>query len=148
MKFTVIKKEKDFTSEITRKKLVDFLFTNLDRFGDPKKDIDNCIAYALSDAEGKGGFIVVGEDEGELVSAVIMNKTGMSGFIPEYVLVYVATLANKRGKGYGSKIINKVHEIAGTDVKLHVEYDNPAKRLYERLGYVNKYAEMRWSKER
>ena len=31
------------------------------------------------------------------------------------------------------------------DTKLHVEYDNPAKRLYERLGFENKYAEMRWS---
>ncbi|MDK2978441.1 MAG: hypothetical protein PWP52_1155, partial [Bacteroidales bacterium] len=32
------------------------------------------------------------------------------------------------------------------DVKLHVEYDNPAKRLYERLGMTTKYAEMRLKK--
>jgi len=32
-------------------------------------------------------------------------------------------------------------------IALHVEYDNPAKRLYERLGFSTKYAEMRWQKE-
>jgi ribosomal protein S18 acetylase RimI-like enzyme len=51
-----------------------------------------------------------------------------------------------RGKGVGSKIIRKGFELADGDVKLHVEYDNPAKRLYERLGMTTKYAEMRYRK--
>jgi ribosomal protein S18 acetylase RimI-like enzyme len=29
-------------------------------------------------------------------------------------------------------------------VALHVEPDNPAKKLYERLGFTNKYLEMRY----
>ena len=29
------------------------------------------------------------------------------------------------------------------DVALHVEPHNPAKKLYERLGFTNKYLEMR-----
>jgi len=28
-------------------------------------------------------------------------------------------------------------------IALHVEPDNPAKKLYERLGFTNKYLEMR-----
>ena len=28
---------------------------------------------------------------------------------------------------------------------LHVEPDNPARRLYERIGFSSKYVDMRWS---
>ncbi|MCW8831309.1 MAG: GNAT family N-acetyltransferase, partial [Gammaproteobacteria bacterium] len=41
-------------------------------------------------------------------------------------------------------VVERALEEAEGDVKLHVEYDNPAKHLYERLGFTTKYAEMRW----
>lgn len=146
MEFKIIRKNEDFTEKLTRKKYVDFLFENLSQFRDPREDIEKAIDYAFSDAEGKGGFIVAGFDEDELVSELVMNNTGHEGYIPENILVYVATKVGKRGKGYGKKIIKKSLEIAGTDVSLHVEYENPAKRLYERLGFNSKYAEMRFKK--
>jgi ribosomal-protein-alanine N-acetyltransferase len=32
------------------------------------------------------------------------------------------------------------------NIALHVEPDNPAKNLYERMGFTNKYLEMRLNK--
>jgi ribosomal protein S18 acetylase RimI-like enzyme len=52
-----------------------------------------------------------------------------------------------RGRGIGANIIQAAIKHAGGDVALHVEYDNPAKRLYERLGFGSKYAEMRYIKD-
>jgi GNAT superfamily N-acetyltransferase len=75
-----------------------------------------------------------------------MNRTGMQGYIPENILVYVAVDADRRGEGIGKAIVERALEEADGDVKLHVEYDNPAKRLYERLGFASKYAEMRWTR--
>jgi len=50
-----------------------------------------------------------------------------------------------RGCGIGRKLIRQALSRCAGDIKLHVEYDNPAIRLYERLGFSSKYAEMRYS---
>jgi [ribosomal protein S18]-alanine N-acetyltransferase len=141
-----INRESEF-SDVTRDEFIDFLFTHLDRFGDPKEDINKCLDYAFSDAESAGGFALVAFYDGVLVGGLIMNKTGMSGYIPDNILVYVAVDATYRGKGIGRQIIEYAHKEAEGRVKLHVEYDNPAKRLYERIGYTSKYAEMRFDKK-
>ncbi len=131
---------------LTKKELINFLYTHLDRFGDSKEAIEKSIDYALSESDGRGGFLLTAYHENNLVGALIMNKTGMGGYIPENVLVYIAVDSKYRGSGFGTEIVKKAIEIADGDVKLHVEYDNPAKRLYERLGFTNKYAEMRFIK--
>lgn len=140
----VIRKENEF-KDITRDEFVKFLFTHLDRFGDPEEDIQKCMDYAFSDNPSEGGFALAAFYAGKLVGGLIMNRTGMSGYIPDNILVYVAVDAQYRGKGFGGSIVKKSFEVAEGDVKLHVEYDNPAKRLYERLGFTNKYAEMRYN---
>jgi ribosomal protein S18 acetylase RimI-like enzyme len=40
-------------------------------------------------------------------------------------------------------VITKAISIAEGNIALHVEPDNPAKGLYEKLGFTNKYLEMR-----
>lgn len=146
MEIIKIESEKGFPNGLNRDKFIDFLFVNLDQFGDDKESISKCIDYAFELNSGKGGFLLAAYDEGELVGALIMNKTGMSGYIPENILVYVAVLQGKRGKGYGANICKHAIDIADGNVKLHVEYENPAKRLYERIGFTTKYAEMRFNK--
>ncbi len=136
-------KDQDF-KEITREEFIDFLFVHLDRFGDPKKDIQKCLSYAFSEEKSEGGFALAAFYEGKLVGGLIMNKTGMGDYIPDWILVYVAVDASYRGKGFGKQIIEKAFSHCEGRIKLHVEYDNPAKRLYERLGFTSKYAEMRY----
>ena len=136
----------EFDNNLTREKFVDFLYKHLGEFGDEKEDIDKSIDYAFSGAEGKGGFLLAAFYENNLVGALVMNNTGMDGYIPENILVYVAVDSSYRNKGFGKKIVKKALMLADGNVKLHVEYDNPAKRLYERVGMTTKYAEMRYIK--
>ncbi|MFW6224265.1 MAG: GNAT family N-acetyltransferase [Bacteroidota bacterium] len=144
----LIEKEEDFGKlPIDRDEYVDFLYTHLDRFGDEKSAINKCLDFAFEKNGGMGGFMLAAfDDNKKLVGALVMNKTGMSEFIPENILVYVAVHESMRGKGVGRQIIEKAIEHADGNVKLHVEYDNPAKRLYERVGFKSKYAEMRFDK--
>jgi ribosomal protein S18 acetylase RimI-like enzyme len=41
--------------------------------------------------------------------------------------------------------MNKAIELTEGDIALHVEKDNPARFLYEKVGFTNPYLEMRLS---
>jgi len=74
---------------------------------------------------------------------VVVNNTGMKGYIPENILVYIAVRGDQRGKGVGKGLMAQALERAQGSIALHVEPDNPARKLYESLGFTNKYLEMR-----
>lgn len=125
-----IESNKELENVMGRQQFVDAMHSFLEQYGDTKEEINLCIDYAFSKSDGKGGFILAGFENDTFVGGVIMNKTGMSGYIPDNILVYVAVDSKYRGKGYGKKLcIEAVNQSEG-DVKLHVEYDNPAKGLY------------------
>ena len=133
----------DNATFLQKKEIADFLFMHLGEYGDPKEDIMKCLDYALDTGMQAGGFVILAREDSQIVGALVMNKTGMSGYIPENILVYIAVDANQRGKGIGGKIMNMAIKMANGAVALHVEADNPARKLYERLGFTNKYLEMR-----
>lgn len=130
-------------SEEVKNNIAEFLFKSLEQYGDPKSDILKCMEYAMKETESFGGSINVAYLENEIVGAVIINRTGMKDYIPENILVYIATDATKRGQGIGRKLMEKAIETSEGNIALHVEPNNPAKILYEKLGFTNKYLEMR-----
>lgn len=123
-----------------------FLYEHLERYRDPVNEIETAIDYAFSDAEGKGGFLVLQELDGKLIGVVVVNRTGMSGYIPENILVYLATDSSRAPLGAGYRLLERALEEMEGDVALHVEYDNSARKLYEQIGFTSKYAEMRYHK--
>lgn len=133
----------DTVTTLEKKEVVDFLHEHLEEFGDEREDIMNCLEYALSDRPHQGGFILMQRHKSKIVGVVVMNKTGMSGYIPENILVYIATHKDYRGWGLGTRLMNESISRVNGDIALHVEPNNPAKFLYEKLGFTNKYLEMR-----
>lgn len=136
----------DSATLLEKTEIANFLFEHLDQYGDKKEDIMKCLDYALSNFPHQGGFVLLAREEGEIVGAVVMNQTGMEGYIPENILVYIAVNSNQRGKGIGKTLMEKAISLAKGNIALHVEPDNPAKHLYEKLGFTNKYLEMRLNK--
>jgi ribosomal-protein-alanine N-acetyltransferase len=133
-------------SLIEKTKIVDFLFDNLEQYGDPQKDILKAIDYSLKEFGPFGGFTMVLQENNDIKAAVVINQTGMGGYIPENILVYIATDKNSRGKGLGKKLMQEVISYSKGDIALHVEHNNPAKKLYEKFGFTNPYLEMRLKK--
>ena len=144
MQFEIITPENKQHRKTNDKIISEFLFTHLEQYGDKLEDIQNCIDYALDAL--RGGCIIIGSEQGSIKGITILNHTNMKGYIPENILVYIAVDNSERGKGYGKNLMRKAIEITEGAIALHVEPENPARNLYEKLGFTNKYLEMRLQK--
>lgn len=132
-------------TSFTNDQVASFLHTHLDQFGDEKEAILKCLAYAQD--ENKGGDTLLAVDGDKIIGAVILNKTGMSVYIPENILVYIAVDSTYRGQGIGKKLMQQAIAVTQGNIALHCEPDNPALHLYKKLGFKNKYLEMRLEKQ-
>lgn len=133
------------TSVLDRQsEIATFLYEHLGEFGDPLDQIQSCLTYVTS----RGGQVFIAEQDDQLIGAVVINDTGMGGYIPEHILVYIAVDGRMRGKGIGKALMQEAILNTSGNIALHVEPHNPAKRLYERLGFENKYLEMRFEKQK
>lgn len=146
IQYDIIQSDIQNPTSFSREDIADFLYEHLDEYGDEKKHILFCIGYAYGDEEGQDGFILVAYEEDKIVGAVIINHTNMGGFIPEHILVYIAVHGDYRGQGLGKELMERIIDETEGDIALHVEPDNPAKYLYEKYGFTNKYLEMRLKK--
>jgi len=54
--------------------------------------IQKAVEYAIKETPSFGGFIVTAEENGKIVAALIVNKTGMHGYMPEHIVVLQAIL--------------------------------------------------------
>lgn len=135
--------EGEMKDRFTVDQVAQFLYTHLDKYGDEKNDILKALLYALGEEGKPGGFIVLAVHKEKIVGAVVINNTEMSGYIPEHILVYIAVNREFRGEGIGKKLMQKTIDACEGDIALHVEKENPARHLYEKLGFTNPYLEMR-----
>ncbi len=144
MKTTIYKDINAFSEKFEIEKVAALLHEMLKPFEDTVPQI----VTGLKDALTGRGFVCLGQDEesGKIIAICTILKTGMSAYIPENFLLYVAVDPKNRGKGLGRTILEEAFSHCDGDIKLHVEHDNPAQRLYERIGFTSKYREMRLSR--
>lgn len=87
---------------------------------------------AYADTYGEADFFVV------LCDGAPAGRLYLARWSAEIRIVDIVLLPDYRGRGIGSGLIRDVQEqaaAAGQAVSIHVERFNPAKRLYERLGF-------------
>ena len=143
---TIIFNEQNRPTGREKREVIDLLFESLQQYGDPKDQIERAIDYSTKEFTSFGGFTMILKENEEIRAAVVINRTGMDGYIPENILVYIATDKNHRGKGIGKMLIQRTIDTTEGDIALHVEAHNPAKMLYEKFGFTNPYLEMRLKK--
>ena len=85
---------------------------------------------------------------GQTIGRLYLDRSG-----PEWRLLDIALVAEARGQGVGTALLRALLAeagAAGKPVLLHVETFNPARRLYDRLGFVplggdGVYLQMAWT---
>lgn len=127
--------------------IADFLHKHLEEYRDDKRDILKALEYVF-DHNKPGGNIILLLESNFIVGAVVTNETGMSNYVPENILVYIAVHKGHRGKGIGKELMNNAIKLTKGGLALHVEPDNPAIFLYKKMGFENKYLEMRYQRPR
>jgi GNAT superfamily N-acetyltransferase len=126
-------------------KLADFFHEKMKPYHDTRADVVRGLEYAFDPA--RGGFLVLAQQGEEIAGGLVMLDTHMGGYIPRNLLLFVAVEPSLRGRGLGRSLIERAAARCDGPIKLHVEPDNPAARLYQRVGFEPKYLEMRWSRK-
>jgi ribosomal protein S18 acetylase RimI-like enzyme len=87
-----------------------------------------------------------------LCGAQVLGRLYVDRGAAAWLVLDIALLPEHRGRGLGTGLMTAIlagAAAAGLPVRLHVEQHNPARRLYERLGFRalggdGVYAEMEW----
>jgi ribosomal protein S18 acetylase RimI-like enzyme len=144
--FKQISSEDQLNDSVSLEKLSSFLFEHMIPYEDKHEDILKGLKYALKMDGKPGGFIITGFIGEALNCCGVVLNTGMEGYVPENLVLFVCVHKDYRRKGLGKKLMNNIVSSSSGNIKLHVEDDNPAKYLYEKIGFKSKYLEMRYSK--
>jgi ribosomal-protein-alanine N-acetyltransferase len=143
---TFVPAGQELPSWLARQELAAFLHEHMKPYQDTLVDVRRGVDDALENRPAPGGFVILAHLDARLAGALVMLGTGMRGYIPEHLLLFVGVDPTLRNRGIGERLVRSALDRCDGGVKLHVELENPAKRLYERLGFVTKYADMRFRK--
>ncbi len=68
-----------------------------------------------------------------------VGRLYLARWVDEHRIVDIAIVPEHRGRGIGSRLLADIlaeADAAGKPVSIHVELQNPARRLYDHLGFV------------
>lgn len=136
----------DLPGGLGEEALARFLHESLKPYEDSLDDIRCALSRALCNEDEEQGFVLLAMNHRTPTGVAVVHHTPWSGYVPGHLLLYLAVAPSSRGRGLGTMLLDTVIERCNGDVKLHVEHDNPAKRLYERAGFTSEYAEMRYTR--
>lgn len=105
------------------------------------------VEYAIKHKPSFGGFVLTIHQNRQIIAAVVVNRTGMEGYSPNNLFVYVTFHQDYRNdEATVREVMKKAIDRTDGDIALHVEPGNPALKFYKKLGFKSQYLELRLDK--
>jgi GNAT superfamily N-acetyltransferase len=120
-----------------------FLESHLDDYFDSYDNIFKSIQSAIKQRPSFGGFVIAARHNQETVGAVIVNNTGMDGYAPQNLIVYLAVHKDYRKQGIGQQLLRQAVETVKGDLAIHSKPDQKDLTLYHKLGFRTAALELR-----
>jgi [ribosomal protein S18]-alanine N-acetyltransferase len=137
----------DTVGLIQKEIITNFLYANFEEFLDKKEDILKALDYALGGSYvSHAGFVILAKDNAKIVACMVVNKTGMVGYLPDNILVYMAVAKDYRGKGIGTTLVKKLKTETKGSIGLYLPEKSDIKKFFAKMGFVSKFIEMRMEK--
>lgn len=129
-------------TEIEKHRVVNFLYDQLDTANANKDFIRRSIDYATKERMSFGGFVIVCKLHYEIIGAVVVNQTGMEGYMPENVLVYIAVSEKYLQMGVAKCMMDQVLNYAKGNIAVHIRGNLDLVPVFEKLGFKKSIQEM------
>jgi hypothetical protein len=124
--------------------IVKFLFHHSD--DKDSNTIREAIDYALKNKPSFGGFIFTCWEANQPIAVVLVNNTGMSGFSPQYLLVFACLHPDYHAAPeILSELVQQAVRQCRGEIALHLKPDSPALPVFQALGFREQYLELRFS---
>ncbi len=114
--------------------IVQFLQKHLENSWMENAAVLKAVEYAIKEIPSFGGFILTAEKNEEIVAALIVNKTGLSGLMPEYLAVLQATKPIAKSKLITRKLEEKAIVLSKGDISNLVTDFGPKELLLEDMA--------------
>ena len=101
--------------------LVNFIFDYQENAALNRALITHLIDYALKEISSFGGFVVTEEMDNELLGVMVVNNTGMEGYMPNNLIVASAFLPITGKEGSRKRILQKIMYTTRGDVTLLIK---------------------------
>ncbi len=99
-----------------------------------KSTITHLVDSALKEVSSFGGFVVTEEEKEEILGVMIVNNTGMEGYMPNNLIVLGAFLPSSGKEGSKKRILQKIMHLTRGEAALLVNASNQIENSMRNLG--------------
>ena len=125
-----------------KKALIGFLSQYSEATWLGKEAINQAVEYAIKEIPSFGGFIVTAEENHQIIAALIVNKTGMQGYMPQHIAVLNAVLPAYKNSSVLKEIKAKAMVLTRGDIALVVNNQGVKDMELQNMTVEAKYMQL------